>query len=204
MASSPIGPDCARVTAYAGSVPNVVNILARLDRATVETFVAVAIDLLDAMDPDEDAEELPLDDAFIDHDPAFAYMDGDGRDSAWTEWHTRGRHKLSRGRAEMPDGMILEDDEDDDVDTSVEDSPEGFDPEMDTCAAGDDGCGPVFSHGFTCWGSYHDVDSDPLLPCPDYGIDQTKPGALPDFASEQALMKPHLLRARRRLKLRGV
>ncbi|MEG3089474.1 hypothetical protein [Sphingomonas sp. PB4P5] len=56
-------------------------------------------------------------------------------DVSYTEWHTRGRHKTTRGAEQSlmrPDGLqALEDDEDDDPDTSVEDNPAGFDPEED-------------------------------------------------------------------------
>lgn len=43
--------------------------------------------------------------------------------------------------------------EEDDSDCGVEDGPRGFDPEEDRCLAGDDGCGPVCTHGSVYWGS---------------------------------------------------
>lgn len=57
--------------------------------------------VLDIVDADADAE---------DDDPAEA--DGDDTDAAFTEWHTRGRHKLAGGKSEPFDQS--EDAEDDD------------------------------------------------------------------------------------------
>ncbi|WP_140869866.1 hypothetical protein [Sphingomonas oligophenolica] len=76
-----------------------------------------------------------------DDDPGFYISDvrglpGDPDDAevAYTEWNTRGRHKLSHGGEQRP-GLrgwpIGEDDEDDDRDTSIEDDRRGFDPESD-------------------------------------------------------------------------
>jgi len=132
-----------QVTAHPSSqppMPAVAAILSRYDRNKLASFIEVAISLLDTLDGDPEAEEHPLEDAFVSHDPYFAYTDSDGSDAAWAEWHTRGRHKLVRGEHEAADQC--EDDEDDDPDTSAEDAPEGFDPETDMCLAGDDG---VFS-----------------------------------------------------------
>ena len=89
MASRPLeylDPAVTRASII-GSAGVVESILSRFDRAKLAAFVAVAIDLIDAMDGDPDIE-------------------------------------------------------DDDLDTGVEDAPEGFDPEVDCCIAGDDG---VFS-----------------------------------------------------------
>lgn len=141
MASNPIGREAQPVT-LPGTIPPmpaVARILSRYDRGKLAAFVTVAIDLLDVLDGDPDAEENPLEDAFVAHDPAFADMDSDGRDTAWPEWQTRGRHKLAGGIAEMVGSMIHEDAEDDDPDTGIEDSPEGFDPEEDM-AVDDQGC----------------------------------------------------------------
>jgi len=138
----------------ASPMPAVAAILSRYDRNKLASFIEVAISLLDTLDANPEAEEHPLEDAFVSHDPYFAYTDSDGSDVAWAEWHTRGRHKLVRGEHEAADQC--EDDEDDDPDTSAEDVPEGFDPEQDRCSAGDDG---VFSGAV----SLHDVMK------PDYG-----------------------------------
>lgn len=58
MATAPIDGDRATVTRFPSQaqMPAVVKILARFDRPTVEAFLSVAIDLLDAMDPDPDVE----------------------------------------------------------------------------------------------------------------------------------------------------
>jgi hypothetical protein len=68
--------------------------------------------------------------------------DGDG-DRSYAEWHSL---PVATRRSGAIDGKplndwgqgVAEDDEDDDPDTSVEDGPEGFDPEEDMCSAGDD------------------------------------------------------------------
>ncbi|MBB3862224.1 hypothetical protein GGQ88_003522 [Novosphingobium hassiacum] len=170
------------------------------NRALLAGWVESAIGLLDnleAIEGDPDGEEEELEDAFVTHNPALAMMDGDGRDVAWPEWHTRGRHKLARGGAEMANSMVHEDAEDDDPDSGVEDNPQGFDPETDRCEAGDDGCGPVFAHGQLYMGSNEDCEAA----FPDYGLDQTQPGMPPQLFAEHAMMKPHLERARKRLRL---
>ena len=136
-------------------MPAVAAILSRYDRNKLASFIEVAISLLDTLDGDPEAEEHPLEDAFVSHDPYFAYTDSDGRDTAWAEWHTRGRHKLVRGEHEAADQC--EDDEDDDPDTSAEDAPEGFDPETDMCLAGDDG---VFSGAASSLGLFR-ADNGP-------------------------------------------
>lgn len=164
------------------------------NRALLAGWVESAVGILDNLDCNPDEEEESLEDAFVAHDPAFARMDGE-RDIAWPEWHTRGRHKLSSHGAEMASSLIHEDDEDDDPDTGVEDGP--FDGEEDKCSAGDDGCGPVWVNGYISWGSGEDCEAA----FAHYGLDQTQPGMPPDLFAEHAMMKPHLQRARRRLKI---
>jgi hypothetical protein len=61
---------------------------------------------------------------------------GDENDQSYTEWTSRGRHKLALGGSEPFHDH--EDAEEDDSDTGVEDGPDGFDPEEDRCLAGDD------------------------------------------------------------------
>ena len=121
-----------------------------LPAAQVAALVEQLIAELDRRDGDTDVE-LNGDE---EDDP------GDLKDTAFPEWHTRGRHKLYGGKWEHPNGMgehvAQEDSEDDDPDTSAEDAPAGFDPEQDMCTAGDDG---VFSGSATL----HDVMR------PDYG-----------------------------------
>ena len=100
----------------------------KLER-TIEALIAIC-DLIDG-DPEEQQENGDEND-----DP------GDLQDASFTEWVTRGRHKLFGGKYEHPIGWKYlvddEDAEDDDPDTSAEDAPEGFDPEEDMCSAGDD------------------------------------------------------------------
>ena len=99
-------------------MPAVARILSRFQRDQLASFIEVAIGLLDIADPDHDLEDNGDDE-----------LTGDEQDAAWTEHHTRGRHKLASGMSEP--FADHEDDEEDDSDTSVEDSPRGFDPEQD-------------------------------------------------------------------------
>lgn len=100
-------------------MPAVARILSKYDRPHLAAFIAVAIDLLDVLGPDPEAEDSDTDEAV-----------GDEQDCAWTEWQMRGRHKLAGGKTEP---VSIEDAEDDDP---------------DTCAAADDiGSGPSFFHG---------------------------------------------------------
>lgn len=80
------------------------RILSKYDRPHLAAFITVAIDLLDALGPDPEAEELQLEDGFVAHDPIFAAQDEGGRDAAYPEWQSRGRYKLSQGKFEMPPG----------------------------------------------------------------------------------------------------
>lgn len=51
-----------------------------------------------------------------------------------------------------------------------------LEPEEDRCAAGDDGCAPMWVMGQRFWGSIAEAaESDRNLPKPRYGIDQTHP-----------------------------
>ena len=133
MASTPLDGTPVIVT-MPGSIPSmpaVARILSRYDRSKIEAFIAIAIDLADTFDGDAEAEEVPLEDAFVAHDPIYADENSDGRDSSWSEWQTRGRHKMANGVFEMAAPLIHEDREDDDPDTGAEDAPDGFDPEQD-------------------------------------------------------------------------
>lgn len=142
MASNPIGRDGRPVT-LPGTfppMPAVARILARHDRGKLAAFVTVAIDLLDVMDGDDDAEPATWTEAgnrnTHAHLPDDYEQSGDEADTSWTEWPTRGRHKHTAGGFEPADHH--EDDENDDPDTSAEDDWEGFDPEEDCCVGGDD------------------------------------------------------------------
>lgn len=78
-------------------MPAVARILSRFDRDQLHGFIAVAIDLADAMDGDADSE-----------------LAGDEADSSWSEFHTRGSRKQVLGSFEMAPGFAHEDDEEDD------------------------------------------------------------------------------------------
>jgi hypothetical protein len=117
--------------AYVPPMPAVARVLAQFDRERLAGLIEVAIGLLDVMEPDPDLE----DNADREHDMAELY------DVTYTEWHTRGRHKLSNGRSECGPttyGAMVDDAEDDDPETGIEDDPLGCDPEVDCCFAGDD------------------------------------------------------------------
>ena len=117
------------------------RLLARFDRNQLAGFISVAIDLLDIADDDhEDVPDFRSRSDGAPGDPADAEPDDDAKgDTAWSEHHTRGRHKLvDRGsfhhepvmRADGH-GIAQEDDEEDDADMGVEDDPRGFDAEED-------------------------------------------------------------------------
>lgn len=120
----------------------ITRVLATFDRDQLAGFIAVAIDLLDLAGNDLDAEPATWPEAagLRSHDnlPEDSEAVGDEHDIAYAEWDTRGRHMLPGGEHEPMDRAGHEDDEDADPDTSVEDGPEGFDPEEDMCLAGDD------------------------------------------------------------------
>lgn len=119
--------------------PAIGAILARYDREMLAAFVTVAIDLMDVADGDLDVE-LNGDE---NDDP------GDLNDSAWPEWHTRGKAKESfmsttRSCFDGPGGRTMRAELHED--TEIDDPAEEYDaPEEDgedRCTAGDDG---VFS-----------------------------------------------------------
>ena len=97
------------------------RVLANFDRAALEGFIAVAIDLLDLAEPDPDAEELGLEDSFMYHpaDSAGCPVADSPGDQAWIEWTTmRGSQK--RGPAPSPGHEDAEED-----DEAEEDDPSG-------------------------------------------------------------------------------
>lgn len=140
------------------------ELLDRVTRERLEAFIAAAVDLLDLADGEADIEangdELDGSTAEDDFYPHYAPGPGDPTDAepddedetAYPEWTNlpgstkRAGHITTDLLSAVP--CNHEDAEDEDPDTSVEDSPEGFDPEEDYCTAGDDG---VFS-GNTFWG----------------------------------------------------
>jgi hypothetical protein len=101
------------------------RMLGRYDRQKLEAFIEISIGLLDLIDPDPEAEEIGLEDAFISHDPRFADQVEDNEAGAWVEWTTM------RGSQKRGPNLLMghEDDEDDDP-------PE--DDDSDRCGAGDD------------------------------------------------------------------
>jgi len=154
-------------------MPAVARILSRFDRAQLHGFIAVALDLADAMDGDPDLEEDDY------GEPA-----GDELDHSWPEWHTRDKRKTTSAGYEMapvggvggvPSYQPTEDDEDDDPQEEDDDSGQCTEDEI---SAGDRrfgtrGPGCVISDEGGC---EHDGteprDYYPLRPR--YGDDQSK------------------------------
>lgn len=113
--------------------PMIMGVLSRFDRDQLAGFIAVAIDLLDLAESDPDTEPDDEDEAAY---PEWTSLPGSTKRAG--HFTTNLLSAAFRNH---------EDAEDEDRDSSVEDSPEGFDPEEDYCTAGDDG---VFS-GNTFW-----------------------------------------------------
>ncbi|MEW6628692.1 MAG: hypothetical protein AB1431_18090 [Pseudomonadota bacterium] len=97
---------------------------ARHDRETLEAFLSVAIELLDTLDGDADAESgndleddftlSPIAVAYTDHGPGCPVSDQDA--GAWIEWNTmRGSQKrgpnILAGREDDEDDDAAEDDD---------------------------------------------------------------------------------------------
>lgn len=78
----------------------------------LERTIEALIDICDLIDGEPERE---------DDDPDSENENRLG-DVAYTEWHSRGRHKATAGGYEQADQR--ENDEDDDPDTSAEDAPE--------------------------------------------------------------------------------
>lgn len=78
------------------------RLLNRHSAQEIAEAIEVLVDLLDCLGGDPEAE---------DDDPPEQV--GDEEDAAWTEWHSRGRHKLALGTSE-PFDRVGEDREDDD------------------------------------------------------------------------------------------
>jgi hypothetical protein len=100
------------------------ELLSRFERNDMENAVELLIATLDAIDGDAEAE--PVDEREPDEDARG--------DPAWTEFHTRGRHKLQYGHEPVRgiDGRTARDDDED------EDVPENDDPAEDDDPAGGD------------------------------------------------------------------
>jgi hypothetical protein len=165
------------------------RVLLALGRPQVEALAEALIDHLDRLDAPADPEApdfAPRSD-LLPGDPGDAEPDNDGMgDPSWSEWHTRGRHKLvdTLGGFHEPVhrpvgyGVVHEDDEDDDPAEEAGD-------EHDTGNAEDD----ELTHSARHWGEYwnggaagcpiadvgggdHEEDSGGF--CPAFGIDQTR------------------------------
>lgn len=117
MATLPISNPAAPVTLQGSlpPMPAVARILSRFDRDQLAGFIAVAIDLADAMEGDSDLEDNADQEA----------SDGDDRDQAWIEWQSLRAHQR---KGPLPSLEGQEDDEDDDPreeddgDSAVDDS----------------------------------------------------------------------------------
>lgn len=110
------------------ALPAVARILARHDRPAIEAFLAIAIDLLDTLDGDPDAEtgndvedDFALTDGAIERaisEPRVDCVDQD--EGAYVEWHTKPANRRRCGQSEFTLGH--EDDEDDDPAEEDDDS----------------------------------------------------------------------------------
>lgn len=118
MATNPIPPLSFPTTP---PMPAVARVLARYDRPRLAAFIAVAIDLLDLLGPDPEAE-----------DNGDGEEDGTGEDIAYIEWVTKPANMRRNGQGEILPSYHEDDEEDD----------------PDTCAAADDiGSGASLLHG---------------------------------------------------------
>lgn len=124
------------------NMPAVARILSHYDRESLEAFLSVALDLLDAMDGDADGEDAT--DAEDDHVlspmalaygadvPGCAISEPDA--VGYLEWQTRGSHKLNSAGGERlardAYGNACHDDDEDDDPAEDDDS--------DCCLAGED------------------------------------------------------------------
>ena len=151
------------------------RVLSTFDRAALEGFIAVAIDLLDLAEPDPDAEEIGLEDSFMEHpgDGAGCPVADSAGDQAWIEWTTmRGSQK--GGPAPSPGNEDAEEDdeaEEDDDDTAVDDKP--------------------------CDGQHEDQEPEEGIFPGEYGVDQTKGLQHGLGDGDRAIMGPHRDRIRR-------
>jgi len=115
------------------------------DRAAIEDAVSVLIAVLDALDPDPEMEDAETGNAHVDVSGRYLFDDAisqdedcepdDPPDGSWTEWTSRGRHKVTGDGHEQFDGLGLEDDE---LDEPLEDDDPAEDDNEDSCPAGDD------------------------------------------------------------------
>lgn len=154
------------------SIP-ALRLLNRHSPAEIADAIEVLMDLLDVLGGDPDVE--------LNGDEADD--DGDRRDQSFTEWHTRGRHKLANGHepASPTAGFSGSSEDDEDADADEDDDPAEHD-DSDRCEAGDDHmiAGPVtWRAGWERWDQFtgakpgDDDDHEPSR-SPDYHVDQTR------------------------------
>lgn len=136
MASQPIMGSVSALPA-APPMPAVARILSRFDRWQVEGFIAVALELLDAIDGDSDVE--------LNGDEQDS--DGDEKgDQAWVEWTT-----MHGSQKHGPNRLAGEEDDEED-DAPEDDDPAGqCDEDGINC-----GAGHFWMHGnsYDCPGCY--------------------------------------------------
>jgi hypothetical protein len=153
--------------------PAVMAILSRFDRQHLEAFMEVAVELMDVIDGDPDAEtgndvedDFVLTPQAIDRaisDPAIDFVDQDG--GAWVEWHTM------RGSQKRGANFTLghEDDEEDDPPGQCDE--DGINTDFALALGGGPGC-KISDPDYGIDDERHDGGED--APVPDYGIDQSK------------------------------
>lgn len=179
--------------------PALMAILSRFDRPTLEAFLSVAVDLLDTLDPDPDAEQSTWLEAIEarEHDaglPEDSEAGGDEQDAAYIEWHTKPANRR-KGRSETIEG------EEDDETVSAEDE---FHPNGGSFALGRGwpaGCGcPISDPDVGIDERPHDgidEDREHEADChPTYGIDQAKGPLPPTITPDHVALRKHLNRIR--------
>lgn len=170
--------------------------VANLPRNHVHDLIQMIVDRLDLEDGDPDSEDEERQDK-IDLTGRIlpgvqGPYDSEDAENSFTEWHTRGRHKLFAGEFVAPrtyTSAVIEDAEDDDP---------------DQCLAADDDPARLFSDGSP--GDPEDAEDgydreqvnedgyDAVLPLlPTYGVDQSR-GPI----NEQAACRAHIERERPR------
>ncbi len=106
-------------------MPAVTRILSRYDRANLEAFISVAIDLLDVIDDDPDLEDSEASNPDVDErgrllpDVYVPASQDEDREHAWIEWHTM------RGSQKRGPNILAGHEDDEDDDASEDDDPAG-------------------------------------------------------------------------------
>ena len=180
-------------------MPAVARILARFDRPTLEAFLTVAVDLLDTLDSDPDAEQStwPEEIEAREHDaslPEDSEAIGDEQDTAYIEWHTKPGNRR-KGQAETIAG------EEDDETVGAEDdfAPSGGCFTLGRGWPAGAGC-PIGDPDEGIDDKGHDDlndDREEEHSClPAYGIDQTKGPLPPSLTPDRVAFRKHLNRIR--------